>query len=132
MKIKNMKVSLTMKNIFDLVRREYSLAPDTVLDVVIEDYKDNQKKDEPSSVSHGVSDMIGELNYRLRVMKETGNKILAIKLWREVTGDGLKDAKDSVELDKVFIPNMFPNCIHEEVFVKTMRDILNRNTMIRK
>lgn len=42
---------------------------------------------------------IGEASYikECRRLVSIGEKIPAIKLWREITGDGLKEAKDAVE-----------------------------------
>ena len=51
----------------------------------------------PNAVSDGALPANSEWMAEARRLKESGNKIEAIKLYREHTGLGLKEAKDAVE-----------------------------------
>jgi len=51
----------------------------------------------PTTVSDGALPAGGEWLAEVRRLKESGKLINAIKLYRERTGVGLKEAKDSVE-----------------------------------
>jgi large subunit ribosomal protein L7/L12 len=51
----------------------------------------------PNSVSDGALPAGSEWLPEVRQLKESGNLIQAIKLYRERTGVGLKEAKDAVE-----------------------------------
>jgi ribosomal protein L7/L12 len=45
----------------------------------------------------GESAEVGDIDDRVRNLVDEGKKIEAIKLYREMTGVGLKEAKDAVE-----------------------------------
>ena len=51
----------------------------------------------PSAVTDGALPADGEWLAEVRRLKESGKLINAIKLYREHTGLGLKEAKDAVE-----------------------------------
>lgn len=90
-----------MKTILALIARVQAMVPDyadnsPVTDLAVECYDKGYSDGRESEAKSGLVPT-GTAMYAILQALKAGNKIIAIKHWRTVTGGGLKEGKDFVE-----------------------------------